>query len=171
MSPNAFEKASEIEKLAEADLLPYMEAVWPDCIYYVTRHHPIVQKVCGDLLVTRRGQAKYIELKAEQQDNHGNFFIEMWSNRARYTQGWFHTCQADWLWYYFLRERALYIWAMGELKEWARNRLLDFPEAKQKKYDQKNDTWGRLVPIEVLRAGLTQFTGPVDPIAAINKQR
>lgn len=159
---NAFAQASEIEQLAEADLLPYMERTWPDCTYYPTRHHRIIQKVCGDWLVKRRGRVKYIELKAELNAT-GNLFIETWSNKARRTFGWFHYCQADWLWYYFVDDKHLYIFAMQELREWARSDLFKYREVPQRKYEQRNDTWGHLVPIAVLQESLPSFRGPINP--------
>lgn len=167
---SSFEQACEVEKLAEAVLLPYMQRVWPSCTYYPTRHHRIIQKVCGDLLVQKTGSAKYIELKAERQNDHGNLFVETWSNKSRGGLGWFHACQADWLWYYFLKPSELYILQMDQLREWARQpmhrpRLYDFPEKNQRRYVQMNDTWGRPVPIEILKREVAGFCGPIDPTA------
>lgn len=159
---NSFRQASEIEKQAEAVLLPYMEKTWPGCVYYATRHHPLVQKFDGDFLVKRCGNAKYIEIKAERKHT-GNLFIETWSNKQRKTLGWFHVCQADWLWYFFLDNNSLYVVPMNSLREWARGshyRLLQFNERKQQAYSQLNDTWGRLVPIDVLKNECPAFRGP-----------
>lgn len=162
---NAFTEACEVEKLAEADLLPYMENVWPDLTYYPTRHHKLVQKVCGDLLVTREGRAKYVEIKAEAENLHGNLFIEVWSNRSRHTRGWLYTCHADWLWYYFLTSRELCVCPMGVLRRWAfsgaTSRIEAFPLKSQSKYVQLNDTWGHCVPIPVLQSECEEFRGPI----------
>lgn len=160
---NSFQTASEIEKQAEAILLPYMEKTWPDCTYYPTRHHALIQLLEGDVLVSRNGGSKYIEIKAERENRYGNLFIETYSNRARGTSGWFFKLNADWLWYYFLAPSELYIVSMGKLRDWADERLGDFEERRQKRYDQLNDTWGRCVPIEVLKTECNGFTGPIDP--------
>ena len=165
---SSFQQACEVEKLAESVLLPFMERVWPTCTYYPTRHHRIIQKVCGDLLVRRDESAKYVELKAERRNEHGNIFIETYSNKSRNTLGWFHACQADWLWYYFIEARELYIIEMAKLREWAkqpilRPRLFDFPERQQQRYVQMNDTWGRCVPIITLQEEVPRFCGPIDP--------
>lgn len=166
-SADSYRSACEIEKLAEADLLPYMEAKWPQCIFYPTRHHRIVQKVCGDYLASQKGKARYIEIKAEKENIWGNVFIETWSNKSRRTLGWFHACQADWLWYYFLASRELYIWQMVHLRQWARSlaengqpRLFTYPEKQQRRYEQLNDTWGHPVPMSVLKIALPSFRGP-----------
>lgn len=163
--PNAYDAGRAIEKLGEADLLPYMERVWPKCIYYPTHHHVLVQKIYGDVLVKWKKAGRYVEFKIEQANDHDNFYIEMWSNKARRTWGWFHYCWADWMWYYFLKERQLYIFTMTALREWARinHRLLDFPEKPQGKRVQRNDTWGHCVPIAVLQKELPGFRGPIDP--------
>lgn len=160
---NAFVKASKIEQLGELDVLPYMERVWADHTYYPTRHHALIQKVCGDFLVRWLGDAVYIELKVEEENKHGNLFVEMWSNKSRGTQGWFHTCQADRMWYYFLNSRELYMFKMQDLKDWARRNIEKYPEKPQGKYEQLNDTWGRCVPIPVLASVLPSFAGPIDP--------
>ena len=166
MCANGYTAACNVEKLAEADLLPYMEQRWPTFVY-LTRHHKLVQKFCGDVLARDCETAKYIEIKAEQKHT-GNLFIEYWSNRHRHTMGWFHICQADWLWYYFVDDRKLYVFQMQELREWARGdkgRLLNYPLVRQNKYDQLNDTWGYLVPVDDLYSALPSFVGPRDPVA------
>jgi hypothetical protein len=166
---SGFKSALQIERFAESILLPYMEREWPDCVYYPTRHHALVQKFDGDFLVKRCGKAKYIEFKAEQTWT-GNFFLETWSNKNRQTPGWFHTCIADWLWYYFCDKAELYILEPAKLRAWANNdKLLRYREVPQRSYDQQNDTWGRLVPIALLSMQLPGMRGPIDPRTAIRK--
>jgi hypothetical protein len=155
-----------IEKRAEAELLPFMQKAWPGCTYYPTRHHRLIQLFCGDVLVSLPKEAKYIELKAEESDRHGNLFIETWSNKARKTRGWFWKCQADWLWYYFLEQHELYVFEMDALRTWLTPQLQEkYPEKAQRKRDQLNDTWGLCIPIEDMRSGVDGFFGPINPIA------
>ena len=169
---NAFKKASEIEKLAEADVLPFMENAYPQCTYYPTRHHLLIQKTCGDFLARhRRDFAEYVELKAEEANLYGNLFLETWSNKSRRTPGWMLTCTADWLWYYFVNNRELYLVPFANLTEWAKQRMFDFPEKPQGKYAQLNDTWGRCVPISVLLNEIKTFTGPFDPLQRNGSRR
>lgn len=168
---DSFQQTCDIERLGEADLLPYMEAVWPNCAYYTTKHHKWVQKFLGDCLVSRDGDAKYIEIKTEQQYT-GNLFIETWSNKSRDTLGWFHACHADWLWYYFLDDRKLYVIPLPTLQKWGHQptkapRIECFKEVPQRKYDQRNDTWGRLVPIHIVLKEIEGCKGPIDPVAAL----
>lgn len=151
-------------------LLPYMERVWPACICYPTRHHELIQKFEGDVLVLRGKSAKYVEFKCEEENKHGNLFIETWSNLSRENRGWYYKCQASWLWYYFIDDDELYCVEMDKLRRWGTApgrsgdcHLFDFPERQQRKREQKNDTWGRCVPIETLSRECEGFCGPKSP--------
>jgi len=125
----------------------------------------VLQKCFGDLVVTANEIGKIIEIKAELKNTHGNLFIETWSNRSSFTPGWLLKCQADWIWYYFVEDKQLYHIAMNELRTWSNTgAIFNYPERCQKKYEQLNDTWGRCVPIEVLRRELASFRGPVNPL-------
>ena len=71
----------------------------------------------------------------------------------------FHFIDADTV--LFLPLFRLQQWAFG-IGE-APGRIYDFPERQQRRYVQRNDSWGRVVPIETLarevgmkRAGLRQ---------------
>ena len=101
-----------------------------------------------------------MELKVEAANKHGNFFLETWSNREWFTLGWMYKLQADVLLYYFLQERELYSIKVPALKEWAfgvgdgQGAIYKYLERKQSKYNQRNDTWGRCVPIAELQKAL-----------------
>ena len=156
------------------DLLPILQAKAQDGRYLVVNKGPLaelLQRSVGDILMNRcpDGATVSIEVKAEGENKHGNLFLETWSNKSRWTHGWMCSLrEATWLWYYFQRERELCVVAFEALRRWAytipgRNghagRLWDFPERKQSKYNQPNDTWGRCVPIAVLvqESGLRRF--------------
>ncbi|HEX7122878.1 MAG TPA: hypothetical protein VF178_10950, partial [Gemmatimonadaceae bacterium] len=114
-----------------------------------------LQREIGDVLRNRSTESdtvESIEIKAEQENRHGNLFLETWSNRRRRTTGWMFHCKADWLLYYFVLSDECYAVRLPKLQAWAfdRGRIYDFPEREQQKYDQLNDTWGRCVPITTL---------------------
>lgn len=161
---SAFEKASLVEELARKEILPYLIATCDKvddtdrCLF--------LQKTVGDFMATKNGQQYGIELKAEESNKYDNFFLETWSNKKYRTPGWMVTCQADYLFYYFVAERRLYIlnfkkitkWAFGFVDEESNavdGQIYKYPEKPQKKYDQLNDTWGRCVPIEDLLKGIS----------------
>lgn len=139
-----------------------------------------LQERFGDLLFNdRSGRLWGVECKAEQEYT-GNLFLETWSNRnlddpqshadRGSNPGWLMKTSADLLFYHFLDRDALFVMNLLDLKRWAFRvpskhkseracrirveqlfgRIWDFPLRPQKKYDQKNDTWGRCVPLTVL---------------------
>lgn len=141
-----------------------------------------LQETCGDLLYNDRGGKVWgVECKAEERFT-GNLFLETWSNRNLEDRrdhathgsnpGWLAKTRADLLFYHFLEADRLYVLNLFALKRWAFRaasekrseragrvrpermvgRLYDFPVREQKKRTQRNDTWGRLVPIGVLEA-------------------
>ena len=100
-----------------------------------------------------------IELKVEGKHT-GNIFVETFSNKKFWTPGWISNCRADYMLYHFLDASVCYVINMWSLKKFCfttpgrrgtAGRLFDYQEVKQKKHEQKNDTWGRLVPINDLR--------------------
>lgn len=71
-----------------------------------------------------------------------------------------NTLRATWLGYFFIKEQDFYIIKLSELRQWAfqrnsklgrGNRIEDFEEKEQRKREQLNDTWGRCVPIAILK--------------------
>lgn len=124
------------------------------------------QRSFGDLLIaTGPGAAASVEVKVERRWT-GNAFLEVWSNRnldqrgshveRGSTPGWMVTCRADVLALHFLDIDTVHCFSLFRLQQWAfgaddrPGRIYDFPERRQRRYSQPNDSWGRLVPIEVL---------------------
>jgi len=104
-----------------------------------------------------------VEVKAEQKPSM-NLFLEAWSNKSRGTPGWMYTEKPEWFWYLFLGSGALYTIIWDQLVSWFEDNQEKYREVRQRKYRQMNDTWGRLVPIEDLRAELgSGFAGPFHP--------
>lgn len=155
---NAFQQAREVERVAREELLPWLKLSFDQVDE--TDHSELLQKICGDFILQGKLQAYGAELKAESEYT-GNVFLETWSNLAWFRQGWMYTSQAHWLLYYFVKTGVLYHFDFAALKDWAfgnsgsKGQIYRYHETWQKKYDQANDTWGRLVPIEVLeKAGV-----------------
>jgi hypothetical protein len=162
---NAFNKARKIEAESIKHLLPFLKEHAFEGRFVLTNKGQLareLQKLAGDVILTHvNGDALGIECKAEQSEKYENFFLEIWSNLSRFTPGWMITLQCDFLFYHFLDEHDLFIIPFRRLREWAfispskkipngRGRIWDFPEKRQRKYDQLNDTWGRCVPIRDL---------------------
>lgn len=126
----------------------------------LTEASEFLQAVWGDYTIIKNGFPYGIELKAEAQNRHGNFFLETWSNRAWFTLGWMYKLRGDSLFYYFIQDRELYTLSIPALQAWAfgtddsPGRIYAYPEKRQLKYEQKNDSWGRCVPIADLQKDL-----------------
>ena len=154
---NSFEKGCGIEKQGMNVLLPFIESK-----AYQGRIVPLfgnaqnkeIQQYGDILMGTESNKYITIDLKIESRFT-GNFFIETWSNKSRFNQGWVYKCRSDRIFYYFLdKPEMLYSIVTEKFKEWLfasvgnKPRLFSFSEVKQSKYDQMNDTWGVIIPVE-----------------------
>ena len=159
---NPFEKASQIEDQSWEILEPLIQHRSFEGRFVRTARGPLareLQKSAGDVLMNTDEKSVFgLELKAEVKWT-GNVFLERWSNRSRFTPGWFETAKCDLLLYHFLNNDTLYGFRFRKLREWfyycenmgvpvaSRYKL-----AGQKKHDQLNDTWGYIVPINDIPA-------------------
>lgn len=170
---NAFKCASLVEAKGMAVLGPFLKERSDGRLVLLDKGplaRALQQESFGDaILRAKDGSARSVEIKCEDRHT-GNLFLETWSNKnldsrddySRYgpNPGWLMTSRADLLFYYFLDVDRLYVIDMLKLKRWAfghyqgkyqrGGRISDFREEPQGKYVQANDTWGRLVPLEVL---------------------
>jgi hypothetical protein len=166
---NAFSNACLVERRGMAVLLPYLETrAWRGQVIQVAKG-PLArhfQQRFGDLLIaTGPGAVASVEIKVNRRWT-GNLFLELWSNknlddRASHvergsTPGWLVTCRADVIGFHFLDVDTVLFLPLFRLQQWAfgvgdrPGRVYDFPERCQRRYAQRNDTWGRIVPVDVL---------------------
>jgi hypothetical protein len=152
-----------------ASLLPHLESrAWRGHVIQVAKG-PLArtfQKSFGDLLIaTGPGSAASVEVKVQRRWT-GNAWLETWSNKnldhrgshveRGSTPGWLVTCRADVLAFHFLDLDTVHFLPLFRLQQWAfgtddrPGRVYDFPERRQRRYAQPNDSWGRIVPMEVL---------------------
>ena len=163
---NAFDAGRAIEQRSNEILLPWLGSRCADGRYVLTTKGRLareLQKTIGDVVFNPKGAPDTVvtaEVKAEERCEYGNFFLEMWSNLQGdyFTLGWFYTLNADLLLYHFLDEDELYVLHFGRLRRWAftpcgrdsRPPLYQYPVRAQKKYSQRNLTWGACVRIDDL---------------------
>lgn len=163
---NAFEQACTVEAESKEILSPWIrrhtdngQFAWTD----KGRLSMLFQQTYGDLAFNRKGEFYMGEFKAELKHT-GNLFLEEWSNKSTRREGWMRKLDTDFLFYHFLDKDVLYVISFPRLREWCYatpslnplqkqpGRLFDcYPLVEQKKYDQRNDTCGVLVPIGTLR--------------------
>lgn len=125
----------------------------------------MLQGSFGDVLMNTGAETVWsVEIKVEQNWT-GNLFLEAWSNRnledkASHAErgcnpGWLLSTGADLLMSYFLDTDDLVVVAMFRLKRWAfgsedEGGVYAWPEKRQGRYAQRNDSWGRCVPVDVI---------------------
>lgn len=169
---NGFESARTVEAKGFVILRPYLEEHASGGLVVTSKgtlaKH--LQLIVGDVLFNDRHERLWaVELKIEQRYT-GNLFIETWSNRNTESRashaergcnrGWLDHCRADLILYYFIDTDDLFVIDLFKLKQWAFGtgengpNIHRFPEKKQMRYDQKNDTWGRLIHKDVLVGAL-----------------
>lgn len=165
---NGFAQAQMVEARAMTILLPYLEERADDGRLVVCNKGPLarfLQETAGDVIFNCRDRLYTVEIKAERKHT-GRLFLETWSNRnldcrnshadRGCNPGWLYKIRADLLMYYFLDTDDLYTFDLFALKQWAfgggdsRAHIHQHIEACQGRYEQANDTWGRVVNIDVL---------------------
>jgi hypothetical protein len=154
---NAFEQAGLVEAESRKILEPLLDLaayhgrwVWNG----KGRLARELQASAGDIILnTDSDTIVAVELKAERRGSR-NLFLEAWSNRSRFNPGWMWKSDADLLLYHFLSVDELYCIDFQRLKRWfhdcenhSRPPWTQWPQALQGRYEQRNDTWGVLIPI------------------------
>ena len=157
---NAFQVAQEIESDGIKLLLPLLNKfAFSGKLVHIGdgRRAEELQKVVGDFCLTGHDDKLYtVEVKVDTRDETGNLFLETWSNKQRFTPGWMVTGNFDVLLYHFINIDMVLSINFQKLKGWAfgtdgmKGRVYDFREVKQNRFDQKNDTHGRIVPITII---------------------
>lgn len=171
---NAYDAGRKVEAQSMAVLHPFLDETqgrWVMTAKGALARY--LQETTGDLIFNDAGNRMWtVECKAEKENKTGNLFLEVWSNRnldrrddnAKYgsNPGWMLKLRADLLFYHFIDTDDLYIINLFELQRWAfgyenvAGSIWDYPERRQGKYVQANDTWGRCVPISTLQHELGQ---------------
>lgn len=166
---NGFDAARMVEAEGMVRLRPYLREMSHEGRFVLTSKGTLskrLQESVGDVLLADGPDTCWsVEIKTEREYT-GNLFIETWSNRNLADRkshaergsnvGWIYKMVADRLFCFFLDTGHLIDIDLFSLQQWAfcKQRLWAFREAGQGRYRQKNDTYGRLVPIATLRAEL-----------------
>ncbi len=156
-----FNDSCETERKAKKELTPFLGRRFGKFSWTTTEAD---QRERGDIRVHSTGE--FVELKAEEEDT-GNFFLETWSNKSRFTKGWMFNLNSNWLLWYFRDTGWLHTVDFRKLKTWAfesisdryySGPICDYREVPQRKATQRNDTWGHVVPIREINLKVTKVT-------------
>jgi len=97
---------------------------------------------------------KKIEVKTDRYAHTGNIFLETISNETKNTPGCFLYTEADWIFYYFIDSKELYILPVTATRKWFATESNRFRE-KRVSTSNKGEIWyysrGTLVPKNILK--------------------
>jgi len=146
---------ARVARQAAADVEAWLRAHNETVSVRNVEGNPAYQRADVDLVWTTAAQREIkIEIKGDRWHKTGNFFFETHSNQEKGTPGCFLYSQADFLFYYFVIPRVLYILPLPATREWFLANLCRFPEraARTPVGDDYYTTVGRLAPIiQVMR--------------------
>jgi len=116
---------------------------------------PAFQAIDVDLVWQTHKRTYRIEIKCDRYYRTGNFFLETQSNAELGTPGCMLYTQADFVFYYFVQPKILFVLPMPATRDWFLKNLARFLERKTTtptSNEKFYTTIGRLVPREILRA-------------------
>lgn len=141
----SYEDCLKTEKEGNEIFRPLLESISTSPLIWTSSRYD--QNNLGDVIADLIN----IELKTERKWT-GNLFFEVWSDLNE-TEGWIYKLgKCDVFLYLFLDKMKCYGFPFKETIEWYKykNNMKRFPLVPQNKHVQENDTWGRLIPIDVL---------------------
>lgn len=169
-----FDAARKVEAKGMAELSAFFREHSLDGRFVLTDKGPqsrFLQETLGDVVLQAKNRECWtVEVKTERENRHGNFFLETWSNRPmgpldpNLNLGWLYKLRCDVLLYFFIESGEIYSVPFGKLRYWCfcsgwNKGIYAFDEKPQATYQQLNNTFGRCVPIDVIRreVGLTEY--------------
>ncbi|MBO0347999.1 hypothetical protein J0895_02535 [Phormidium pseudopriestleyi FRX01] len=153
MRTYTMQQSTQVADRATADITQWLQNLPRTISIQNVEDDPDYRKMDVDLLVTTdRGESK-LEIKGDRYHKTGNFFFETHSNQEKNTPGCFLYTAADWLCYYFVEIRVLYLLPMPATRDWFINQMERFRERSTTTPIRGGGyytTVGRLVPIKVV---------------------
>lgn len=88
-----------------------------------------------------------IEVKTDTlADKTGNMVYEIWSDKRIYSKGCFEKTEADYIFYYLINTKVLYIFNTKELREWVSEHIDDL-----KQTDMGDNAFGYVIRLDNLK--------------------
>lgn len=134
---------SESLKTVETELFKLFDAVFDTNNF---NNFLMYQQYYGDYLAVKNADKFFIEVKSEQSNKWGNFYLETWSNKPE-NVGWFKKCRADLILYHFIADKMIYIFDLQKAQQFVESSGDKYPEKPQSKYSQRNKSFGLCVPV------------------------
>lgn len=88
-----------------------------------------------------------IEVKTDTlADKTGNMVYEIWSDKRTHSKGCFEKTEADYIFYYLINSRILYVFNTKELREWVSEHIDDLKQA-----DMGDNAFGYVIRLSDLK--------------------
>lgn len=146
----SMDNGMRVAEQAAADITSWLRGRPETISIRNVEHEPAFQCRDIDLIWTTQTGKVLVEIKGDRWYKTGNFFFETYSNFERGTPGCFIYTEANWLFYYFVTPRTLYMLPMPMTREWFAANTNHFRERSTTtpvKGGGHYTTVGRLVPI------------------------
>lgn len=145
-------KGLQVATLAATDIETWLRSKPETVSVHNVESEPAFRQIDVDLIWTTHNRSYFVEIKGDRWHTTGNFFFETHSNLEKGTPGCFLYTQADWLFYYFVTPRTLYMLPLPATRDWFVANIDRFRErsTNTRVRDNYYTTLGRLVPISVV---------------------
>lgn len=125
MNDYKFEDSCKIGDIAVVEVEKYLRSLKSTIDVFNVESNNYFRKIDVNLIHVRRnivGETyKKIEVKGDTYSHTGNMFLETVSNIQERTSGCFMYTEADYLFYYYINSKELYIIPVLECREWFEN--------------------------------------------------
>jgi len=153
---------SPAEKIAVNAAIEYLNSLSETQQIISVENDPEYQKIDVDLIwKTSDNTQSFIEVKGDTYIT-GNFAFEITSNQSLNTPGCFLYTQANYIFYYFIKWKRLYILPMPETRNWFTPLLDEYREiypqtVNEGTRDYSHTTVCKLVPIQDVKAAIPKM--------------
>lgn len=156
MSGYGMQQRVKIADIATEDIVSFLNMIPSIAGVVNVEGDPYYQEQDIDLIaISKKGgrtECITIEIKGDTYHRTGNFFFETVSNKEKGTEGCFLYTTADFLFYYYVGEKELYMLPMKETREWylANSKRFNERETKTSVRGTHYTTVGKLVPRQMV---------------------
>ena len=127
-----FSKSLKIGEEGEEHILEYLRMSDNVSNIIDVRDSKVYQEIDVDFLAELAGKEYKIEVKTDTYLS-GNMYYETISAEEYDSIGCFEKTQADFMFYYFINAKTLYILSMNEYRDWFKSKQEEFDTLKYKK--------------------------------------
>jgi hypothetical protein len=155
------QQSSTIGDIAINDITQWLMKKYPASEVTNVELNPSYQNIDVDLIWYHKNNRILIEVKGDKYNSTGNFFFETVSNSSKGTEGCFLYTQADYLFYYFIISRELYIMPIKDVRKWFIANQYRFQSSFPCTHlynDEKYCSEGKLVPIHIVQREVKYIT-------------